>query len=520
MKYIHYLKQSLAAKLSIGVILSMVVLFITALGILFHYSRIAVQEEAVEKATQTLEGTLLHVENTLHEVEVAADNMKWLVEQHIDTPDSMFTFSRTILENNPNLNGCSIAFEPNFYPQKGKYFSAYSYQGGDSIQTEQEGSDLYEYNSMDWYLIPYLLNQPYWVEPFREYDTGGILVSDIITSYCQPIHDKSGKAVGVLSADLSLEWFSKTVTDAKPFPHSYSILLGKGGTFLVHPDSTKLFYQTIFTSNLEEPDPELAALGEAMINGESGYKVMHRGDKNLYVFYKPFKHTGWSVGIVCSEEDIFEPHHGLQRSLMLIATIGLILLFIFCILIIRRGLKPLKQLAHSAQRIAEGKYEEKVPESHRRDEIGHLQHSFALMQRSLSHHIGELNRTTDTLTERNRELQKAYELAKEADRVKTAFINNMTDQMAHPVSIIASESNILSENHTTFTQEEMTRHVDKMLENTEAVTRLLNQLLDASEHGTPSEWVSTPSASEASAAETPDAEAKPLSNEETPAHHE
>ena len=226
----------------------MVALFMTALYILFYYSRTAVKEEAVEKATRTLDGTLLHVENTLHEVEVAADNMKWQVEQQIDAPDSMFIYSRTILEQNPNLHGCSVAFDPYFYPEKGKYFSAYSCQKGDHIETEQEGDDLYEYYCMDWYLIPYLLDSPYWVEPFREYDTGGIIVDDAITSYSQPIHDRNGKIVGVLSVDLSLEWFSNTITEAKPFPNSYSMVLGKGGTFIVHPDSTKLFYQTIFTS--------------------------------------------------------------------------------------------------------------------------------------------------------------------------------------------------------------------------------------------------------------------------------
>ena len=485
MNPIRYVKQSLAAKLSLWVIACMVLLFIAALCILFFYSRQAVKQEAMEKATQTLEGTLLHVENTLHEVEVAADNMKWMVEKNINSPDSMFTFSRTILEQNPHLNGCSIAFDPYFFPSKGKYFSAYSYNGNDSIETEQEGNDLYEYYCMDWYLIPYLLERPYWVEPFREYDTGGIQITDVITSYCQPIRNQRGKTVGVLSVDLSLQWFSQTISAAKPFPHSYSILLGKGGTFLVHPDSTKLFYQTIFTPALEQPDTVLMALGDAMVGGESGYKVLRREGKNLYVFYKPFRHTGWSVAIVCPEEDIFEPYNSLQKSLMFIAIVGLLLLFIFCIFIIRRSLQPLKQLAHSAHRIAEGDYDEKVPDSERQDEIGHLQQSFSLMQQSLAHHIDEMNHTTDTLTQRNHELQHAYELAKEADRVKTAFLNNMTDQMSHPVAVINAESDILHQNYTTFTPEEMAAHVDKMLENTEAVTQLLNQLLDASEQGAP-----------------------------------
>ena len=373
MNIITYIRRSLAARLSIWVIASVVVLFITALGILFHYSRIAVKEEAEAKASQTLEGSLLHVENTLHEVEVAANNMTWLVEQHLNTPDSMFTLSRSILENYPYLYGCSIAFEPYYYPEKGRYFSAYSYNGGDSIETEQEGNDLYEYYCMDWYLIPKLLDKPYWVEPFREFDTGGIQVADVITSFCQPIHDKDNRVVGILSVDISLDWFSQTILDAKPFPNSYSILLGRGGTFLVHPDSTKLFYETIFTSSLENPaDSALASLGESMIAGESGYKVFHADGEDKYVFYKPFIHTDWSVAIVCPESDIFEPYNGLQRYLMTITIIGLILLLFFCIFIIRRNLRPLKQLALSAQQISEGEYEKPVADSQRRDEIGHL----------------------------------------------------------------------------------------------------------------------------------------------------
>ena len=96
---VSYIRRSLAARLSFYVVGGVAILLVTALGILFHYSRLAVRQEAMDKATQALESTLLHTDNALHDVEVAADNMKWLVEQHLDTPDSMFTLSRKILEN-------------------------------------------------------------------------------------------------------------------------------------------------------------------------------------------------------------------------------------------------------------------------------------------------------------------------------------------------------------------------------------------------------------------------------------
>ena len=72
MNLITYIQRSLAARLSIWVVGCVVFIFITAQGILFYYSRQAVREEAMERATQTLESTLLHVGNTLHDAEVAA----------------------------------------------------------------------------------------------------------------------------------------------------------------------------------------------------------------------------------------------------------------------------------------------------------------------------------------------------------------------------------------------------------------------------------------------------------------
>ena len=481
MNIVNYIRGSLAARICFWVVTCVVILFIGALGILFHYSRLAVKEEAMEKASQTLEGTLLNVENTFHEVEVAANNMKWLVEQHIDTPDSMYTFSRKIIENNPDIFGCSIAFEPYYYAEKGQYFSIYSENVTDSIATTQEGSDEYEYYYMDWYLIPKLLDKPYWVEPFRDEDVNGTKTADYVASFCQPIRNRADETVGIFSVDVSLTWFSKNILSAKPFPHSYSVLVGRGGTFLVHPDSTKLFYETVFTPTLERPSDELMTLGKAMLAGESGYKVITRDGEDYYVFYRPFTHTGWSVAIVCPESDIFEPYNRLKKTLLTITIVGICLLLFFCVFIIRYNLRPLKQLGISAEKMAEGDFHVAINDSKRRDEIGQLQHSFSRMQRSLNEYISKIQDSTKTLTEQNEELIKAHELSKEDDRMKTAVINNMTDQMAHPVDLIADESDIIRRDYKNLSEEEMTRHVDLMLENTEIVTSLLNQILEASD---------------------------------------
>ena len=49
--------------------------------------------------------------------------------------------------------GCSIAFEPYFFPERGRYFSAYSYNDNGVIETTQEGNEHYEYFYLDWYQL-------------------------------------------------------------------------------------------------------------------------------------------------------------------------------------------------------------------------------------------------------------------------------------------------------------------------------------------------------------------------------
>jgi methyl-accepting chemotaxis protein len=184
---------------------------------------------------------------------------------------------------------------------------------------------------------------------------------------------------------------------------------------------------------------------------------------------------------VCPENDIFEPYYRLQNNLITITVVGLLLLLFFSVFIIRYNLRPLKRLGASAEKMSEGDFHVSVPDSKRRDEIGQLQRSFSKMQRSLSEYINKIHHSTETLTERNEELLRASELAKEDDRIKTAVINNMTDQMVHPVDVIAHESDLIRLEYKNYSEEEMAQHVDRMLASTDDVTNLLNQLLEASQ---------------------------------------
>ena len=305
----------------------------------------------------------------------------------------MFVYSRGALLNNPDFYTCSIAFEPYYFKDKGRYFSAYTKHIGDSLRTIQGGSDHYQYFFADWYLMPQLLDKPCWTEPYMDLDAP-TNTFEMVTSYCQPIKDKNNQFIGVINTSLSITWLSQTISAVKPYPNSYSIMIGRGGTYFVHPDTTKITRQTIFTQTMEQPDTALTALGYAMQRGEEGMKHMNIDGKDCYVFYKPLGQTGCSMAIVCPESDIFGGFDRLRNSVRAIVLVGLLLMLYLFIRIITRELQPLRRLADEAETIASGQFDAMLPDFKRIDEIGQLSHSFGNMQQSLVKYIDELKNTT------------------------------------------------------------------------------------------------------------------------------
>lgn len=409
-RIINYIRRQLSIRVSLSVVLFAALVFIAALSFLFLRSREAVREEAVNRATQILDKTSLEVEGILNRVEVATEMTEWLVQRHPNVADSMFVYSRGMLLNNPDFYNCSIAFEPYYFEKYGLYFSAYSkHDKAGNIRTIQGGSDSYQYFYMDWYLMAKLLDRPCWTEPYMDLDVP-TNTSEMVSSYCKPIKDEDGNLIGVINTSLSLSWLSETISALKPYPHSYSIMVGRGGTYFVHPDPSKISRESIFTRTLESPDKAASELGHAMQRGEEGMMHAKVGGEDCYIFYKPLGKTGCSMAIICPESDVFSGFDRLRSAVMMMVIFGLLLMLFIFIRVITKELSPLRQLADEAETIASGKLDAELPELGRIDEIGQLSHSFGNMQQSLLRYVDELKDTTAQKASIERDLHIASQI--------------------------------------------------------------------------------------------------------------
>jgi methyl-accepting chemotaxis protein/sigma-B regulation protein RsbU (phosphoserine phosphatase) len=468
------------------VVLAIAILFSLSLAVMLYFSRQALKQEALQTAEQTLEGTVQHIDNILLSVEQSLGNVYWEMLGHLDDQKGLYTYCQRIVECNPYIVGCAVALKPYYYPDR-ELFMAYVHRQGYKFETN-EGEELVRtdtfagkpYTQQQWYSTPMETGRARWTDPLKDDDAEG----EALTSFCLPLYNREGKVVGVVAADVSIGLLSQIVLASKPSTNGYSVLLDSKGSYIVHPDTEKLMHETVFTQTEGRVDPSVKEAARAMLAGEEGYKRFTMDGHVGYVFYKPFlradvpgramEKLGWSTGVVYPEKDIFGEYNQLLYYVLGIAVVGLLLFFVLCWRFIHRQLLPLQLLTTSAQRIAEGNYNEPIPTTHREDEIGQLQDCFQQMQQSLSVQVGELEQLLATLQERGEELRKMYGQAQEADRMKTAFLHNMTNQMMEPAMTIADSVDRMVAG-------DCNQETDTIKQQSKAITDVLSRLLEAAD---------------------------------------
>ena len=101
------LRRQLAAKLSIGITLLTIPIFVVALGILFLYSHHLLHQDTVTHANNILQITSQHLRSELGLVENAVNSNAWLMEENF-RPDSLQSICHRLLRLNRTPVTCQV----------------------------------------------------------------------------------------------------------------------------------------------------------------------------------------------------------------------------------------------------------------------------------------------------------------------------------------------------------------------------------------------------------------------------
>ena len=389
------------------------------------------------------------VSGMLSEVSCGAVNHVYEIEDHLDQPDKMTLIMNRIVAQNPLIRSCGVSFIDGYYPKKGQWFCPYAYRDDDGqIKERIVGDASHDYLKAEWFTEALEADSCYWSKPFFE---GGDTLRPQV-SYMVPIHDKQGRTVAILGADMSLNWFNgkkmqvmnyngrsldvSADTDEETSDDVESVsweerkwrlfmlnfIIDGDGTYIAHPDSDHVLRKNYFELAKATSDTIDDHIGRLMVAGERGCYGKENGmlassldffDMDGFsacLFYEPVPNTNWSIGMAVP--NLAVNIMGIAMGVAMLVMIFLSLLVVRFVgkYVIKRAVKPLNQLADSANEVAKGNFNAPLPQLKHYDEIHLLRDSFEEMQHSLTHYIDELKETTASKAAIENELKVAHDI--------------------------------------------------------------------------------------------------------------
>lgn len=437
-------KRTLSKRLSRTIMFLAVPLFVLSLGFFYQFTRELLQKEAVQRSHTILSTTVQLVENYLSAIETAAKSNAWMLEEHFN-PDSLPALSHRLVRLNRSVLSCSVATEPDAFPGYGDSFSVYSVHDGDTVITSIEPE--YEYFQKNWYKKPMQTGRPCWINPFSDFTEGVINHHDAVGSYCIPLRPHGDRIEGVVSVDFSFQTLRKTILATHhPYPNSYYMMLGPAGGYLIHPESSLLFKKTIFTATDSIEHPDIIALGREMTSGKTGTMHVNLDDEHCHVTYMPVMNGGWSIALVCHEDDILADYNHLTTILIIFVIVGMLVIAWLTRKVVQRNIRPLNELMKATKKIAEGNYDTKIPTTQHKDVVGKLQNALRNMQQALLSRQEDIRQNDAKLAEESAELERTLPQVEEASKRRKKFIQNVSRQFMTPLNVIEGLTRVMRSN--------------------------------------------------------------------------
>ena len=267
----------------------------------YFFSRAGIREEAEQRARTELRKAELEIEKHTIEMEAAAKMLSMLAESHINNPDSVAAATRVIVSTIENTTSVAVAFVPDYFPSKGKFYEPCSSRiSDDSVFTRNIGSAEHDYTLMEWYQNGLTIDSCWWCEPYLD-DSGS---QTWVVSCSYPVRNAEGEVVAVVCVDLSLGYLQDMSEYLQVYPESfYSISSSTGG--------------------------EIVPIGDTIPG------------RRYHTFDREIQATGWHISIVIPDDVMFADLHRITLWVSILMLLGLALL----VLIVLRSGKVAQRLA-------------------------------------------------------------------------------------------------------------------------------------------------------------------------------
>ena len=409
-------RLTLANRLSIRIMMVLIVMSAVIMSVVYFITKDSMAREAESR----YEGIIMHanekIRGVLSDVYLGAINNLDDIQRDLNDPDKLQAHLERMVKQNMYMSSCRLIFEPDYYPSRGHNYEIYAWRDSSGVvKGRQMNENHSDYIINKWYKTAFDKEKGDWTPPYFDRAAS----QQLTTTYMTHIRDANGRKVGMLGADVSLEWLRLRHQRVDAENHerfekgfkkqSYSFIISNDGTYIVHPDEKRVLHQKIQDVAFLTHDIPAERYARKMMDGESGMGRLEKNGETHWIFYSFVKYTEWTVVIVVPGEIIYHNGNVLANYIVIVFFVGLVLIYFLCHSFLVSDMRPLNRFVTAANQVAKGDFDIQLPKVKSR-EVDALRTAFSDMQVSLTGYIEELKEATASKAAMEHELKIASDI--------------------------------------------------------------------------------------------------------------
>ncbi len=413
------MRWSLRWKLLVWIATPALAIYVAVLGGMLALLRVENRAEIERAATRHAVDIAARFDGSFREAAaIARATARFASAAPTLTTPAIYAQLRGNVEQDPNVFGSAMAFEPGLMAPADELYCPYVCRDGDRLREMNIGREVYDWYADDaftWYREAKRLRAPVWSAPYFDEGAGDVLM----VTYSAPF-ERDGRFAGVVTVDVDVETIRRGIGEVVLGDLPFVILNG-GGRFVFQGRGADDSSLTIFEVAERFDRPDIAEAARAMVAGETGVARfaawegvppggMEHWREPLWAFYAPMSSTGWTVVAMMPEREALAgvDQRMTQATIALAATLALIAMAI--VVVSGRLVGPIRRLRDGALRVAGGELDARVEGIASADEIGDLGRAFNRMTEDLRGHVDRLAEERAARERLERDMEVAREI--------------------------------------------------------------------------------------------------------------
>ncbi len=251
----------------------------------------------------------------------------------------------------------------------------------------------YDPTSRSWYKAAVNSSEPIITEPYTDVQTN----RQVIT--CAVRIQENGKTIGVLGADIFIDYLGEVVDSVKADENGYAALLTANGDIVCHKNNNFL--------------PVVDANGnDVMVNFAEAVPDFVQPAENDFVSFNDFDgqkvkyceqtvpSTGWKLGYLLNSKEFNGPTVNLIVTMVIMAAVFNGIISVCIALLLKKIFAPMKDIADNSSRIANGELSVRFDYSYD-DEIGSVCRTIENNNNTMKMYIDDIDKRLEAISRGN-----------------------------------------------------------------------------------------------------------------------